>query len=496
MKIPSLPQIKKRALNFNLPDWQPSDFQSYKNSVRKLEIIKGDVTKTFRFEEVCKALLDMSERNPSGIVKLINYAIDIRAFTYLLDNVQFLKNILKNLEIFDHLATKKISYLSLLQLIRTLFNHFLLLQETYAFPKICALINAGLANISDKQFGTDLHKLAANKELIFQKDGPRNIAGLARSSNQNLDVIIKQIGLTGYSDSSYLQSCHNWYYIEALKNLKVGEDHEILHEIKRPEVYESPAGDGQLLGHTILEIMINKCPARNPPELWQAIILSIAGDPRISKQTSLYQKWWAALDEELVQKVKAWLVRFDLSLFLKILEDYGQSSGKSDLKRMFPARRQFLEGLLETGLIVQSRLFLNNQASNYIRRNYSPDQRPKYAYVQGTSCSIIYLQIGHLHMIEGTHSFSIRLVSSLPKSSRIRDYSKDVFSVDELNYIMVKTVKAQNPQAAILEIPHHGQNFQWQHKAIEFFRQNGLRIDIEKLFSGSDYISYKRRYGI
>jgi hypothetical protein len=226
--------------------------------------------------------------------------------------------------------------------------------------------------------------------------------------------------------------------------------------------------------------------------------MTIAGDPRVPKANRRYQQWWYLLGEHRIRKVRGWLSRVDLLLFLDILEEFGRSTGQDDLKRMFPARKAFLEGLHRQGLIFESRLFISNNAEKYVKRNYQRQDLPEYAKVQDAYRSMIYLKVGDYHMIEGSHSFKLWIFKDLPADSSIFDYAVKYFTADELSYdlkracLQAGTNYSQRP-VSIIHNPH---SFAWQASAISALRNLGVRLDLEKLFSATDYQAYKRRHGL
>ena len=213
-------------------------------------------------------------------------------------------------------------------------------------------------------------------------------------------------------------------------------------------------------------------------------MLRIAGDPRVPESSLNYQKWWAVLGSERVRSMKGWLSRVDLKLFLEILDDYGKSSGKRDMQRMFPSRKRFLDGLIEQGLVAHSRLFLSAEAERFLKRNFAAEDLPDYATVSGSQTTTIYLQVGHLHMIEGSHSFAMRLSSDIPEIPEILNYETRKFSHNKLT-IMRDEVER------IIHTPYRF----WQHNAIQYMRNRGIYLDVEKLFSKRDYRDYIATHG-
>ena len=266
----------------------------------------------------------------------------------------------------------------------------------------------------------------------------------------------------------------------------------------QPDVYKAPGSDGGTLGHEVLKILIDRSPSQGASEAWRGVILTIAGDPRVAMNHERYSQWWALLGEGRSQKVRGWLSSFDLSLFLGALADYGATSGDKDLQRMFPARKRFLEGLIEQGLVVVTRLFVGSKAREYLKRNYKPTELPDHAAVGDSNRSMIYLQVGHCHMIEGSHNCTLWIFPTLPADSGIVDYGIRRFTPYDLGgrvkrkYDEEFGIGATKPAAIV----HSPREFRWQHEAINYFEQQELRLDTQLLFSGSDYRLYRRIHGV
>ncbi|MEN1388145.1 EH signature domain-containing protein, partial [Pseudomonas aeruginosa] len=132
-------------------------------------------------------------------------------------------------------------------------------------------------------------------------------------------------------------------------------------ELQKPAVSKAPYEGERRIGHVALEILIDRA-GQEPGEVWQNFILNLAGDPRISRNSPNYREWWQFLGEERVQKVRGWLSKEDLRLFLQAVEQFGIETQNDDLQRMFPARKQFLEGLFKLKLIRNTRLLLGGRA--------------------------------------------------------------------------------------------------------------------------------------
>ncbi len=497
----TLPEI-----NFQLPEWRPADFAPLERNKRKIrDILKNTGKGSDKFIRACEKIKELLRTGrPDLIPGTIRAAIDVRALTYLMGRKEFLRSarITKKLLESFYKPRPGLSLISLLQMVYAFFEHFDQLggEKTFdrtIFDAVCQLLRTELESRETGGAGPEIKGLNRYKDLIFTLDGPEQVVNYARNCNIDLDAAFKELSLGNYHDTRFHRLCRYRYFLDTLRHLPVGRDDPVLKEICKQEVYDALAGEGRLLGHEALSILIDRAASREISDSWRGAILSIAGDPRIPDNSSRFRKWWAILGTERQKKVRGWLSGFDLMLFLKALENYGEVSGKMDLQRMFRARKIFLEGLHSQGLIQHSRLFVGNYPEQYLQRNYKQNELPEYAKVKDPHRSMIYLQVGHCHMIEGSHSFKLWLFPNLPERATIIEYSTREFSPYALSYTLEanyhKEFRNQDRQPiAIIHYP----NLLWQHKAIKFLKSEGIYPDIEKLFTPKDYATYKYRYGL
>ena len=493
-------------LNFRLPEWQASDLEPLNKGKEKVAALLGKTGKgSDKFLAACERINTFAMKGLSNLIPgTIKSIVDVRALTFLLGKAEFRSSVRITVEMLDSLYTPrpKLGTFSLFQLLNVFFRYFDHIGGEQNFDKelfdhFCRLLRTELQGQDAARNGRDLATLSENMDLLFRADGPQRVAEYATNRGINLDIALKQLALKNYLDSRFQKLSHYFYYLETLKKLTVGAGHHVLAEVCRPEVYDAPARDGRLLGHEILSILIDRASDQNVSDKWRGVILTIAGDPRVPNTSSRFRKWWSILGVERQKKVRTWLSGFDLRLFLEALNDYGISSGNTGLQRMFRARKTFLEGLLEQGLIKHARLFVGNSPERYLRDNYRKDELPEYAKVNDSYRSMIYLQIGHCHMIEGSHNFKLWLFSNLPTKAGITQYSRKSFRPNELSSELEKMYMdefGQNAKAPIA-VRHHP-DLAWQSAAIKFLQSEGVFLDIEKLIDPGSYWDYKFRYGL
>jgi len=490
---------------FDLPEivigkWRESDFTPIRQSIRKVEKLKKKAgTDSKAFQDSCRRLLDAlfksgSEEVNSRLVK----KVDVRALTYLMANSSdFIEQYEFNNNSISHIlhVRNRLGMLNLTQLIRAYFMHFDTLARNAEIGVLSRFVDDQLRKATDLSPDNFLAKQKLHRAKLFDIKGPQHVTSAAINNSEDLDVTFVRFGLNGYSNGRFQKICRYRYYIEQLKNLELDVDHELLHEVANEHVYMSPAGDGKLLGHLILEVIIDRVPDEEISEPWQQVILSIASDPRVSTTSSEYQQWWMPLGKERVEKVTSWLSRFDLKLFLEVLKVTAHQSGDRSKIEMFKTRKKFMEGLLELKLIKKSRLFLGHMAAINLKRAQTSEQLTAYANLNSFDTSIIYLNVGGLHMIEGTHNFKVKLMDQIPGNLPVTDYNFSHFDDDRFRARIKRDyMKEFGSDDGIIEATHDI-HLNWQHKLIEFFDEKNIEIPPDKVLTANEYRKYRNKFG-
>ena len=454
-----------------------------------------------QFQNACRRLLEVVlAKSGNDIVSHIKTSTDVRAFTYLLSfSYEFAKNIDISRSILDHLLfiRSPVSRLTLTQLIRSFLVQFDEVADEQGLLDWCEFIKGSLFHYSSGSGSSELKRYAQHGDVIFSPFGPSRVVKYSQKEGIDFDGMLQRLGLTGFTDGRYLTLCRNQYYLETLKNIPVGENNSILSEICKPEVVNSPYTQDKQLGHKVLEILIDRSAGQAISQSWQNTILTIAGDPRVPKSSPNYQQWWALLGEERIFLMRGWLSRFDLKLFLKVLEQSAKDGSNSDMERMFESRKVFMEGLLKQGLVAESRLFLSGYAEHYLKRHYDRKELPEYARVSSQQTSMIYLNIsGKVHMIEGSHSFKLKLFDRLPSETKISDYGVKVVSDSDLRLRIVWQYDREFGNSEGYNDLPHDVHLGCQNKAINFLRQKGIAVDVGQLISGKRYREFKSKFGV
>lgn len=326
-------------------------------------------------------------------------------------------------------------------------------------------------------------------------DGPKWLAKKAWQDKVDFDEVVRELKLDQYVGGRFLTVARSIYYLEELRRIDPAKPHPILDEVQKSEVYNCPYGKDQLLGHEILRLVISRSPQHGVHPDWQNVVLAIAGDPRVSNLNRMYQKWWSQLAPDLKQKVQGWLSKLDLDLFLKAMKEYTDQSGDRELQRMFPSRKVFMEGLLKSNLVTGTRLYLAPKAEAFLKRNYKPEHLPSYSIVKGVSKSIIHLQLGSVHMIEGSHSCKLWVYRRLHSSAVVFDYALDEVRYEMLTQGLFESMRRKGIDD-VYAFTHRPESFKWQRECMYALREFGIKLNPKEVLTPMDYTRYKRLYGV
>jgi len=456
---------------------QSQEFKALEEGVRRL-VLQGD------FEQVKKIL-----RKRRGV----------RVLTQLwIDNNEVRKNSFNESFIsFIQELHPKLGMSSLMNLISLLYRYFDDLNIGTAFHKLTAWLSQQIdLRLKDRKRDSDtiLSVLHQHKSWLFDMTAPKAVVDLAKKNHLDLNDQLKQLRLSELPQGRFLNICHAQYYLETLRDIPLGEDHEILSELSKTEVAGMPYEDGKRIGHIALEIIIDRSGGA-PSSVWQNFVLDLAGDPRIASTAKNYREWWMPIGENRIKTVTSWLAKEDLRLFLGAIEEYGKQSGDEALNRMFPARKQFLEGLYEHGIIRNTRLMLGNSAASTVKKVLGKSMTTNFIKLSDSSMNdkaVIYLDCGDFHIVEGSHAFKLWIYMGLP-SARLSDYSLKKLSHSDLTTGFVRDFNNAYDEGSYKAITHSPTT--WQRNAIEFLAENGVELDLEKVLSREDYQVYLRRFG-
>lgn len=497
-----LPPIDNRPAEWPQP--VIDSWQALTERVKRMEARMGE---SDAFERTLATFRNMvSTGRFDGLRPLLQRRLAARALTWLWLNDPVCGPRLLNVRMLDTLLETqhpRLTRLTLVQLIQLYFRVFDQLDgyDKHSEVGLCERLQEHLLD-QLKRMPEQRHPfprkdvlsaLKADGAWLLDLDGPLNLIRQVRQQGTELAQAFSDHGLEGFDTGRYGDICRAHYYLETLRGLPPGEWHEVLDELLKPSVNKAPYEGGKRIGHAALEIMIDRA-ADDPGEAWQNFILSLAGDPRIASTAPNYRQWWQPLGEARIAKVRGWLSKEDLRLFLQAVEQYGIETRNTELMRMFSARKVFLEGLFKLKLIRNTRLLLGRTAQESVKRILGSDVKSSFARMDGIMAdkAVIYLDCGDFYLVEGSHNFKIWVYLAEP-GNLLRSYERTKFEHHDLTRIVPGDYTKLYPQLPHTAVPHMTG---WQRKVIGFLADHGIGLDIEKLFTPEDYQVFIRREGI
>ncbi len=334
-------------------------------------------------------------------------------------------------------------------------------------------------------------------EKLLNPNGTKWLAIEAIKQRDEFNVIVNQYGLHKYAEGCFMQVAKSHYYIEQLKSVDLNEDNRLFDELKKEEVYNSRFDDKHKIGHQTLLILLQRTwnSRQALSDACLDVILTIAGDPRISRINPKYRNWWQYIDRRLQDLVISRLSRKDLQLFLDAVEDYGISNYNYMLQEMFPSRKRFLEGLLEKGFIKSTRLYLSRGAEQYLLKNYQKDTFPSYATVASGDKTLIFIDLGNIQIIEGSHQISLWIYKNLSRKACVYNYDINRVLATDLTQGLSRRMKAVDNCQLIAKITHTSDRLKWQKETLQALNNNGIDINPQDVLSSNDYQWFKQIYG-
>ncbi|MBS9726122.1 EH signature domain-containing protein [Stutzerimonas stutzeri] len=490
-------------VEFQAASWGAQMLERWTVLAKKAATMEMGAGSNDAFERMLAVLRGMASSGRfDGLPALLRRRITARALSWLWLNDEVIGSRLLNTRLLAALLDAqqpRLTRMTLQQLAQLYFRRFDRLDEKEGVRELLerSLLQQ-LDLIPPSKIQTSradpLVTLKRKGHWLLGLDGPRHLAERVRQGGRELGETFMELGLHGFDDGRYGDICRAHFYLETLRHLPPGESDPVLDELLKPAVAKAPFEGARRIGHVALEILIDRA-GQEAGEVWQNFILNLAGDPRISSSAVNFREWWQPLGEERIQKVRGWLSKEDLRLFLQAVEQYGLETANTEMQRMFPARKRFLEGLFKLKLIRNTRLLLGGKAQQSVKRILGKDVKTSFARMDGqmTDKAVIYLDCGDFHLVEGSHSFKIWVYLAAPGEA-LRTYERNTFSHYDLTTTVPGTYKKLYPGLpydAFVHTPHA-----WQNKVFTFLAENGIALDVEQLLSAEDYRLQLRKFGI
>ncbi|GAB3188055.1 EH signature domain-containing protein [Nesterenkonia suensis] len=392
-----------------------------------------------------------------------------------------------------------LSPMGVLQLLTLHLEYFTSLQQWD--PQLARAVQSALqsqaARLPGSRVSGLLKALSSNAPVLASAAAPRTLARHAQERGRALDELISSWNLGSYRHSEFGAALAAEYFLARIASADPSVPHDFLQELVEPALHGTIMSDGRALGHHAVEAMSR--PAAVPCDAWIEAILAIAGDPRLRNSSSWFQ-WWREIDDGARGTVTSWLSRRDLELFLNAYENFIESTNLDDERRMFEDRKYFIKGLLEAGMVRETRLFMGQVAGDYVKtlvdRSLASSITPLLgARGEVATLVVIAMDCGEFQLVEGSHNFQLWAYTG-PRVEELFDRSQEG--------VRLAFFRQDVPEAADLRAPgrlrvrqsfrHRGST--WQVNALQFLAVRHIPIpSLKRLMSPESYDEYRRIHG-
>ncbi|ETR69192.1 MAG: hypothetical protein OMM_04092 [Candidatus Magnetoglobus multicellularis str. Araruama] len=435
----------------------------------------GQATQARWFLERREAILNAIS-NGEKLKHVVQSQSDIRVLIHLWStSTSFLSKCPLSKKHLKHVSRikKVLSASQLFSLIRIYFYQFDQINDLHFF---CKYLRDQLRIIcANRRISNDMKVYCAQKNILFD---PllKDFWAAFHSEEKSLKEYFKASHIPWDHKAQFLKSAKKHLYVTPIEKLQLGASSSVFGVVSRSEIKNMPFDNQYSLAQIISMGMMDKAVNKNMPDNWRQLIISLLGDPRMPKSSDLYQKSWAGLPSSYENQMQKWLSQMDMLVFLELLKEVGNQTGNEMIRRMFPSRKSFLESLYKTGMITKTRLFLGNDAVDYIEKQYDSENRPMFAQINHKNKSIIYMQVGKAHLMEGTHNYSVRLMDQLPPGSDITDQNKNKYILTELATGLDQAYASAFKESTHLYVVPHDIHNAWQRKLTDILQHFDVHL--------------------
>lgn len=464
-----------------IEQWE--DLSNWKKLAKKLSKKSSDLIKRVpAFHNLYKTL-SQKPKTEDVLNILKNEAFAINVFVYLLRNDSEYFNLYLNSQaIIAHLGSNlknspaysqrlfKLAYLeNLHQRLSTLeeIKEKVILSLTKDdMISTNFLKEVGLLSINPIESFTDY--------LIYKEKSPKEVI-----QNGKIEI--------SYTCQTFTEIESN-YILKRISEIDLKKKSSFPSELKKGGFFMVPYQKTELLGHEILRGILKKLSSVDLHNDWIDLILDIASDPRSSKGSDKYLKWWSKIDKSLINEFIKILSHNDIILFLDAIEDFAEETSNFTMQRMYESRKKLLKGLAIQGAIDESRLILPTRAKNFIRKKRKGlDQSFIVNLNEHQGLCVIYFRIGSLHFVEGSHNFAMRVFYDLDE---VIDLMKP--SINSLTYLRLTNLdwEYENITGRSAYNLTHDQFGKWKKKTIRLIQQE-IEIDVNLLLTDTEFYKLK-----
>lgn len=392
-----------------------------------------------------------------------------------------------------------LSRMGLLQFLALHLEHFSSVQQWdgLLFNSIQHALQSQASRMLHQRTSGVLQTLTHHTEVLTGTAAPHALARRAADTGQPLDEVFKTMHLEPYRNTEFGTAAVTQYFLAAIEDADPSLPHDFLSELQDTSLTATVMPDGRAFGHHAVEALASKSTV--PCETWVDAILGIAGDPRL-KQSSTWVQWWREISAQAHTSVTAWLSRRDLELFLTAFETFTQEAHLEDAQRMFEDRRHFITGLLEEGLIKETRLFLGGVALGALERQLDRDFTATITEILGNRQeagpkAVVAMDCGSFQLVEGSHNFQLWVYTG-ERVEQLFDRSRRHETLPFLRSEVPRLAETGSTGGRRRHQSFRHKGSTWQVNALRFLVDRGIQVpSLKRLMPRATYNEYRRRHG-
>lgn len=363
------------------------------------------------------------------------------------------------------------------------------------FGALSAFVRRAVDAQRTRERGDLVETVRRHGALLLTPDGPRQLAAQLASGGGEPVRWLRSHHLGACVDSRYGRVARDAFHLAWIAAADATRgDHAhlatVTSEVVARQRTDTTDQDRQYFGHQVLTALTAKT-TRHPSEAWLEAVTAIGGDPR-AQQTDAWRTWWARVPDENRRRAVRWMQGVNLRAFLDGVEQYAGETGNVDMQRMLEQRRRLLIGLYEQDRVDDVRLLLGAEIRKWIGRSTTIDHLDMCVYrdTNKQDTAVVYVDCGDFSLVEGSHNFSLHIYAGGPVP-QIADRRSRVFLGTELRGDIPSVFRQRHGQDSYFVVAHQGGA--WIHKALDYLRQQGVRLDERALMTPNDFADLMRR---
>lgn len=332
----------------------------------------------------------------------------------------------------------------------------------------------------------DLNRM--KKSGLFNEDPVRTFVNHCMQTQKKPENELATFDFKLAPNEPFLKFVHTEYTLQQLRQIDFRKEHPLAKELVHKNAFNWSYQKDELLGHEIIRTILTQVTSVEIDKSWVQMILSFASDPRTSKNSRSYIKWWSKIKPKLIDTFLKILSHGEILLFLNALSGFANKKD-STMLRMFESRKQLLIGLSLQNKIEKSRLFLPNQVLQYLKAEKPHLDLSFVCNLMGTqNTCIIYLKVGGLHIFEGSHSCRLRIYEDYPVNYDILDPR-----LKERQYRNLTARMEEEYYAEFLKKPYsmtHHPNGNWKKQAIKLLKSH-IEFEVDRLLTNKEIGAFR-----